>query len=263
MRSKLYIGPDPDIEIPKKGGCLLIDNKVQDIPEWRHPRIFDPLLDNSFNPLADLDYLKKCTIVDIFDALFPRGDTTLTKEMGLEYIADTLDREPKSFRELADLIPLPDKKSLPGHIWAYSKVRRILRSPVLKAVFCNKPNFAFKRGSVNQVRIDWAELGTFDALALGLFAINEFDGPIIIPSFHKYARPFHTSLIERDRLIAGVPTLSQLKGELHDMALLMEMEGRRCTYKDAQSLAERAGLRPDPTREDNPYNRFIDDAMAA
>ena len=32
-------------------------------------------------------------------------------------------------------------------------------------------------------------------------------------------------------------------------------------YDDAVTLAKHAGLRPDPQREDNPYNRFIDNAM--
>lgn len=29
------------------------------------------------------------------------------------------------------------------------------------------------------------------------------------------------------------------------------------------NLAKYEGLRPDPTREKNPYNKFIDEAMAA
>lgn len=231
MKNKLYIGFS-NIELPR-GGCLLIDHQIRDVPEWRHPRTFDPFL-NSFNPLADLDYRKSCDIVDIFDALFDKaGATTLTKEAGLEFIADQLDLKPKSFQELADLIPEPDKKSTTGHVWAHSKVRRILRSPVLSKVFCDRPNFSFKRGSVNQARINRAELGPFDALALALFLIAEFPGQLVIPDFGRYARPFHSALIDENRLIAGVRTLSQLKGELHDMALLMEMEGRRCTYKDA------------------------------
>lgn len=45
--------------------------------------------------------------------------------------------------------------------------------------------------------------------------------------------------------------------------MLMPKVGKGCTYKDAEVLATYAKLRPDPTREDNPYNRFIKDAMAA
>lgn len=245
-----------NIELPR-GGCLLIDSELRDIPEWRRPRTFDPLL-NSFNPLAHLDYKKACTIVDIFDALFSRGETTLTKEMGLEFIADLLDQKPASFKAMADMIEEPDKKSPPGHVWAYSKVRRFMRSPVLSKVFCDRPNCTFKRGSVNQARIDRAEIGAFDALALGLFLIAEFPGQIIVPEFGRYARPFHASLIDESRLIAGVRTLSQLKGELHDMALLMEKVGRGCTFDDAQVLAKYEGLIPGT----NAFNARVEAMMS-
>jgi hypothetical protein len=256
MRNKLYIG-EPDIELPR-GGCLLIDGTLWDVPAWRRPRIFDPL-DSSFNPLADLDYRKSCDIVDIFDALFARGETTLTKDMGLEFIADLLEHRPKSFEELADLIPEPDKKSSPGHTWAHGKVRRILRSPVLRKVFCERPNFTFKRGSVNQARINRAELGTFDANALGLFLIANFSGQIIVPNFGPYVRPFHSSLIDEQRLIAGVRTLSQLKGELRDAMMLMEKVGQGCTYDDAQELAKYDCKHPPHT---DGYDTFIKSVMA-
>lgn len=42
----------------------------------------------------------------------------------------------------------------------------------------------------------------------------------------------------------------------------MPKVGKGCNYKDAMELAIAVRLRPDPTREDNPYNRFIDEAMA-
>jgi hypothetical protein len=257
MRNKLYIGPDPDIEIPK-GGCLLLDGREWTIPAWRRPRVFDPRT-CSFNPLADLDYRKRCDIVDVFDVLFSRGETTLTKDMGLEFIADLLEREPKSFKELADMIDEPDKKSSPGHIWAYNKVRRFMRSPVLSKVFCERPNFSFKRGSVNHARIDRAELGPFDANALGLFLIAQFPGQIIVPNYGPYARPFHTALIEQGRLIAGVRMLSQLKGELHDMALLMEKEAAGCTYDDAAEIAK-YDCKHQPHTDG--YDTFIRAAMA-
>lgn len=42
----------------------------------------------------------------------------------------------------------------------------------------------------------------------------------------------------------------------------MPKMGRGCTFEDAVELAKYERLRPDPTREKNPYNKFIDDAMA-
>lgn len=258
------------MDLPKCG-CLLIDSKVLEIPDHRHPRIFDPLEDH-FNPFVDIDYRKCCDILDTFDAIFDKaGATTLTKEAGLEYIADILfdpehpERSPKNFIELLERIGEPDKKSLPGHIWAYSKVRRILRSPILRDVFCERPNFTFKRGSVNQARIDRAELGPFDANVLGLFLIAQFKGQIVIPHYAPYARPMHISLIEENRLIAGVRTLSQLKErsqELHDIVLTVETIPRQCNYADAVTLAENAGERPDPLRQNNDYDDYINEAMA-
>lgn len=53
--------------------------RSRNVPEWR-PRTFDPL-EHSFNPLADLDYRKAYDVLDVFDALFMRDETTLT--MGL------------------------------------------------------------------------------------------------------------------------------------------------------------------------------------
>jgi hypothetical protein len=64
-----------------------------------------------------------------------------------------------------------------------------------------------------------------------------------------------------ERLIAGVYTLSELPDKFCDRARLMPKVGNGCTYKDTEVLAQYKGLRPDPTREKNPYNKFIDKAM--
>ncbi|MEY9459712.1 hypothetical protein ABH973_000125 [Bradyrhizobium ottawaense] len=69
---KVHVGLE--VKLPK-GGCLFITDEFLDLPDWRHPRRFDPLHD-SFNPLADLDYAKACSIFDIFDALFVGGPAT-------------------------------------------------------------------------------------------------------------------------------------------------------------------------------------------
>jgi hypothetical protein len=45
--------------------------------------------------------------------------------------------------------------------------------------------------------------------------------------------------------------------------MLMPKVGRGCTFEDAVEWPKYEGLRPDPTHEKNPYNKFIDDAMAA
>ena len=51
--------------------------------------------------------------------------------------------------------------------------------------------------------------------------------------------------------------------KLRERAMLTPKVGRECTFKDAEVLATYAKLRPDPTRDDNPYNRFIAQAMAS
>lgn len=65
------------------------------------------------------------------------------------------------------------------------------------------------------------------------------------------------------RLIAGVYTLSELPDKLRDQAMLMPKIGKGRTFEDAEAFANSARLRLDPTREDNPYDWFIDEAIAA
>jgi hypothetical protein len=89
---------------------LYIGDDVPELPEWRHPKVFDPR-EHSINPLEDLDYAKICGIVDLFDAAFAPGDGTLTKDTGLDFIAERLEAKSGS---LEDLIPLPDKSGAPA-----------------------------------------------------------------------------------------------------------------------------------------------------
>src|ERR1700690_1747043 len=118
--NRIYSGITKSLDLPE-GGYLMIDDEVRDIPR---ARVFDPKLHN-FNPLKDLDYRKACDFLDTLDILFSRGESTLTKDTGLDFIGDALEEHP---RTLADLIPEPDKKSSPGHIWAHGKIKRLLRS---------------------------------------------------------------------------------------------------------------------------------------
>ena len=157
----------------------------------------------------------------------------------------------------------PDKKSLTGHVWAYGKVRRILRSPILRQVLCNRTNFPFKPGSVILTRVNRAELGEFDALVLGLFLMAHFKGQIVVPDFGFYGREAHVSLIREGRLIAGVNTLVELPPKLRQAVLLIkDKKGSGTTFDDAETLARYAGLQPDRLREDNEFSRFVLDAIA-
>lgn len=249
----IYFGTTP-IELPK-GGYLFIHDEV---PTIRRARVFDPTK-HSFNPLSDMSYRKASDIVEIFDALFSRGDSTLTKDTGLDFIAEALEKA----TSLDTLIDPPEGKASTGHIWAYGKTHRLTRSPVLKKVLCSPTNFSFNPRSVILARINRAELGDFDALVLGHFLIGHYKGQVILPDFGFYGRDTHMSLIRENRLIAGVRFLDALPEKLRLNILLMEqIVNGGATYDDAVLLAKNRGLRPDHEREDNRFNEFVDRAIA-
>ena len=77
-------------------------------------------------------------------------------------------------------------------------------SPVLKRMFCGKPNFTFTPRSMIVARVNRAELGDFDALVLGLLLMASYKGQVIVLDFGFYGRDAHISLIRENRLIAGV-----------------------------------------------------------
>lgn len=263
--NRIYIGVNKQIEYPK-GNCLVISDDLIDTK--RRPQIFDPLKDG-INPLKDLNYRKICDWVDIFDALFSRGESTLTKDTGLDFIAEALVNamvseirgEPIALR---DLIPPADKKDPTGHIWAYGKMQRILRSPVLTAMLSGeRKDFAFHPRSMIVARVNRAELGEFDAQVIAFFLMAQFKGQICLPDGGSYLRDLHISLLRENRLIFGVNHLGELPEKFRQQALLLsERVPAGALYDDAVTLAKLAGKRPDPLREDNPYNKFIDDAMA-
>lgn len=253
MHNKIYVGTIPPE--PPKGGYLFVHDEVPDIPR---ARVFDPTI-HSFNPLQGLNYRKANELVEIFDALFSRGDSTLTKDTGLDFIAEALDGTPAS---LDTLIERPDKQSSPGHQWAYGKVRRLMRSPVLSRMLCTPTNFSFNPRSTILARVNRAELGDFDALAVGLFLMAHYKGQVVVPDFGFYGREAHISLLRENRLIAGVRFLAELPEALrHSVLFIEDKEVGGALYDDAVLLAKHAGLRPDPSRDQNPFNEFIDAAM--
>jgi hypothetical protein len=251
--NRIYIGTTP-VE-PPKGGYLFIHDEV---PDLHRARVFDPTTD-SFNPLKDIDYRKASELVEIFDSLFSRGDSTLTKDTGLDFIAEALDGTPTT---LDELIEKPDKKSPPGHIWAYGKIQRLMRSPVLRHMLCTPTNFSFKPNSSILARVNRAELGDFDALAIGLFLMAQFKGQIVVPDFGFYGRETHVSLIRENRLVAGVRFLDELPKHLRRSVLLIKDKVvAGALYDDVLLLAKHEGLQPDPLRQDNALQRFIEQAM--
>ena len=247
--NRIFVGINTHIEIPRSG-CLVIDDEVR-VPR---AKVFDPTI-HSFNLLDRLDYRKACEIVDIIDALFSRGDGTLTKDTGLDFIMAALLKRPAS---LDGLIAEPDRKSAPGHVWAHSKVQRIFQSPVLKAALSAPATFSFNPRSVTVARINRAELGEFDALALGLFLMSHYPGQIVAPSFGFYAREMHSALLRQNRLIARVNFLDELPPELRQLVLLTNPIASGTTFEDAETLALHARIH----RETTGFTDFVHEAMA-
>lgn len=252
------IGTAP-LDLPD-GGFLYLHDEVPRIPRARY---FD-YRKHSFNLLHDLDYRTICDIEDTFRALYVVTDGTLTEDTGLACIAEYLGKHPTSWDTL---IPPPDKKSLPGEVWAYSKVQRLMRSPVLRQVLTGKPNFTFDPDRQTFVRINRAELGDPDARALVYFLIALWPGTVIIPDFGFYGRDMHLRLIRKDRLRAGVRSLRRIERnfpDLHDELLMIETKIiKGALYPDAVTLADYNETASGARLEEDTigYNDFLKDAI--
>lgn len=253
--NKLVIGlSDKTPELRTKPGFLLIDDgPIADVflSRFKRARLFDPH-QHSFDPLKDITPRKA---QDFADLVYPDKDLMTYRDGKSALVRMLLGAD-----SLDDLPVIKHK----GYEDARQTMDDLLLSPILKSVLCRPLNqYSFKRGSSIVARVNRAELGDRDAYILGALLIAQFKGQIIVPDFGFYARDFHASLIRENRLIAGVHTLSQLDGKLRDMCLLMDKVGMGCTFEDAEMLAKYEGLRPDPARVRNPYNKYIDEAMGA
>ena len=263
MKNKFFVGSKKEIsDFFPEGNFLLLHDHTPALPEWRRPVVFDHHR-HHLNPLAHVDYHYAVYFTAVLDAVFSgKGDNTLTKDTGLDYILLALLDKPTS---LHTLIPIPDKKSSSGHLWAYNKIQRILASPILRRVFDPDANqFKLNADRVVLAKLDRGDLEEFDALLLGLLLIGQYRGQIVIPELDFYGRDAHTRLIRQNRFIAGVNYLDELPPLLRRAFLsVKDITAQGATFKDAEELAKHALLRPDPLREDNPYNRAIEAAMNA
>ena len=254
MTNKLYVGFSKTVEVPEfrmrgysvRRHGLLIDDEVRQIPR---AKIFDPLK-HSFNPLAHLGYKEAREIADVLYTVSPQGENTLTVRNGKRAL-------------LRALLGADRLDKVRGDEEVSAMVDDILMSPILRKVFCGRPNFTLTPRSMIVARLNRAELGDFDALVLGLLLMASYKGQVIIPDFGFYGRDAHVSLIREGRLIAGVNTLAELPVKLRNAVLLIkDKEAAGATYEDAETLAKYRGLRPDLQREDNEYNRFVDKAVS-
>jgi hypothetical protein len=224
--NQLQIGRDRDFK-PPLGSYFWIDSKVPKVRGTAH--IFEPN-EHSLDVLKDMNYQKAAALTAGILALFPGGENTLTKEDAAHELLSAFMGNPTT---LFGLIP-PSKDV--GREKARRMIERILLSPVLHRVLCGGgKTFTFKTTwrSVTVARINPAELGAFDARALVHFLLALYPGQFLIPSFGRYALDSHMDLIEQDRLIAGVNSLSELPDDLRDRFLIEEKVPQGASYDDA------------------------------
>jgi hypothetical protein len=241
--NKLYVGLSKEVELPANG-FLYINDEIPDVPDWKRPKIFDPLK-HGFNPLKDIDYRKAREIADVLYTVYPQGENTLTVRNGKRAL-------------LKALLNSKSLDKIKGDEEVSGMIGDILASPVLRGVFCEGRRFTFNPKSANLARINRAELGRFDALVLGLFLITQFKGQLVLPSFGFYGRDAHVNLIEEDRLIAGINTLGELSPLMRQHLLLVsEKVASGAIASDAEELARYEGL----VRATVGFNDYVKDAI--
>jgi hypothetical protein len=222
--NKLYIGSKTNTELPK-GGCLVIEDAVRDIPR---ARVFDPTR-HSFNPLKDIDHRKARQLAEIFYTAYPQGDNTLTVRNGKRAL-------------LKALMAAKRLDEVEGDDEVQGLLDDLLVSPVLKRMLCNPTNFSFNPRSTILAKVDREALGEFDALVIGLLLMAQFKGQLVVPDLGFYGRDLHTSLLRENRLIGGVNFLDELPERLRKRALLTECVPAGATFEDAETLALHARL---------------------
>jgi hypothetical protein len=247
----------PILEYADSSNFLFIDDgpliDALDIPSRRKVTVFD-VKKHHLNPLhnIDIDYRRAREFMAVMDAIFPEGDSTLTKKNANFVLLNALLDKPTYLHKL-----LRGDKRDAAKQDAYQKIATLLLSPVLRSVLCKPTNFSLK--GIVLARLDRAVLGDFDALTLGMLLISAFDGQVVLPDGGFYLRDTHVNLIREGRLVVGVNHLSELSPKLRNEVLLIENQlGRRATYEDATTLAHYARLLPNT----NEFNDFIQQAMA-
>lgn len=238
--NKLIIGLAEKHFEYSKGSLVITDEPILK----RGEKLYDPAK-HGLNPLP-MQYREAR---EFAAALFPdkdlmtyrNGRRALTRLVmsadrldRLEYTRDDDDQEARGVVEDLLLSPL---------------LRDALRKPI--------PRWFFS-GATIKARLNRKEIGEDDAKIAASILISQHRGPVVIDDFGCYGRPFHTSLITEDRLMAGVYTLSQVKGDLRDMVMLMNLEAAQCIYDDAEVLAKYEGYVPGT----NAFNSFVQRAMA-
>jgi len=235
---------------PGKPGFLLIDDgpiAETFLKQYDRATAFSPFT-HSFNPLP----MSFQGAWDFATVLYDgKGETTLAARDGMVALTWKL-----MHGRSIDKLPVSPYGPR-GEEDATAVINGLLLSPLMRDVLTKPTNFSFRKHSSTVARLNRAELGR-DARILGALLIMQAKDQVIVPDFGYYARPFHDLLVLDNRLMAGVYTLSELEPKLRNRCLLMEKEGRGCTYEDAAVLARYAGYIPNTVG----FHDFIETAMS-
>lgn len=249
----LVIGRDKTAildHLPKGHFLIIDDGPIIDaltLPARRSVTVFDPAK-HSFNPLKDMSYRKARDFIAVLDAVFPEGESTLTKRYSNFQLLTALLSKPKRLSTL-----VPNTKDTAD---AHQKIQTLLLSPVLERVLNRPTNLSF-RGSI-LARLNRAELGDFDCFVIANLLASQYPGPVVIPDFGFYACKPHLALIRQDRLVAGVHSFEQVPAFKNDLILIEKKVPCGTTPKDAELLAIYAGHLPGT----NAYHDFIESCLA-
>lgn len=250
----LIVGSDKSPLLSLPDSYLFIDDTLDGItvPKRRRVTVLD-LSRHSLNPLKGMNDRRARELSNAIYSASPQGENTLTVRNGRRALAKIFKDKPASLDTI-------EYDTSDAHQEAKGMIDDLLLSDIVKDFLCNPTNFPLD--GIVLAKLDRSVLDPFDAYLIATFLISSYKGHVVVPDFGFYGHKGHLSLIYQGRLSAGVNFLDEPKDpDLRQALLRMEKYPSRCLYDDAVRLAKFAGLIPDPTREDNPFNRFVKTAI--
>lgn len=199
---------------------------------------------HSFNTLENNNHKRAREIAASIYAASPYGDSTLTVRNGRRALA-------KLTLEATYLDTITGDKKNPAIAEALATLDDMFLSPVLKKVLCKPTNFPLD-GTI-LARLNRAELGEFDYKILVYLLLATYKGQVVAPEFGSFGTEHHVSLIDQDRLIAGMNFLDEIPKLKNQLVLIEDKILKHCTTDDAETLAPYCGYAPTITG----YSEFI------
>lgn len=201
---------------------------------------------HSFDPLKDMSFKKALDFIDILNAIFPEGGSTLTRRASnFALLQKLLSKKTK----LENLISKKDNED------AYEKIQTLLLSPILNGVINNPTNLSF--AGILLAKLDRAVLGNMVCYVLANFLISQYEGPVVIPDFGFYAHKGHSDLLRQGRLTIGIRSFAELPDFKVELLSIENKMPSRCVAEDAEILAQYKGLMPGVVN----HSTFITEAI--